>query len=386
MSAPTDVAPQPTSPRDAANPRPPGPASGLAAVEAPPTSEFLASILDNAPDPVIALDLVGAVTFANAAAAELLERPVDELIGTAIADYIPCERSRARIRDHIRRRESEGERIEFEFENVEGTRWTSVSSRPLLAPDGQVAGRVVFLRDTTERHQAARALAAKNEELESYVSHVSHDLRSPLGSLLGFARLLRDDYARALEGDGLRFLDRIEQAGHTMGALIEDLLELSRIGGADEAAHLVDPLGVIQQVISDQKPLLDESDIEIHFPQQPPMLACNRTRLYQIFSNLIGNALVHMGPVDAPRVEIAIEQDGGFHHIRVADNGRGIAAEHHDKIFQVFSTLGRRADGRKPTGVGLAIVSKIAASYGGETWVESPPSGGAVFHVTLRAS
>ena len=167
---------------------------------------------------------------------------------------------------------------------------------------------------------------------------------------------------------------------------IEDMLELSRIGRVDEPDTLVDPLGVIQQVIADQKTQFEGCEVQIDSPVQRPMLLCNRTRVYQIFSNLIGNAMAHMGPVDAPRVEVSIEDEAGLHHIRVADNGKGVAPENHEKIFEVFSTLGRRADGRKPTGVGLAIVRKIAVQHGGSAWVESPTGGGCIFHVTLRAS
>ena len=116
------------------------------------------------------------------------------------------------------------------------------------------------------------------------------------------------------------------------------------------------------------------------------MLLCNRTRAYQLFSNLIGNAIVHMGPVPGATIRVEIDALAGEHHIRVIDNGRGIATEHHDRIFEVFATLGARPDGRKSTGIGLAIVRKIATTHGGRAWVESQPERGATFHVTLRSS
>jgi PAS domain S-box-containing protein len=357
---------------------------GREAARARASVAFLSSILDNAPDPVIAADLEGLVIFANSAASELLGRPVAELVGSPLRSTIPCSRDVSEIVDGLRDRELT--RHDLEITSVDGNRMTSVSSRRLRLPTGEVVGNVVFLRDVSERYRAERALAAKNEELESYVSHVSHDLRSPLVSVLGFARLLRQEYSPQLDDAGQRFVDRIVQAGHTMESLIEDLLELSRIGRVDEPDTLVDPLGVIQQVIADQKTQFEGCEVQIDSPVQPPMLLCNRTRVYQIFSNLIGNAMAHMGPVDAPCVEVSIEDEAGLHHIRVADNGKGVAPENHEKIFEVFSTLGRRADGRKPTGVGLAIVRKIAVQHGGSAWVESPIGGGCIFHVTLRAS
>lgn len=345
---------------------------------------FLSSILDNAPDPIIASDLDGCVTFANAAAAELLGQPVDALVGRPVLDCLPWHADLSTLLNG--RHERDLSEHDLEIPSARGERWSAVTSRRLRLSTGEVVGHVLLLRDVGERRRAERALAAKNEELESYVSHVSHDLRSPLVSVLGFARLVRRDYGSLLDTDGHRFLDRIVQAGQTMESMIEDLLEVSRIGCVDEPNTLIDPLGVIHQVITDQKHLIDKCDVQIGLPTQPSMLWCSRTRVYQIFSNLIGNALAHMGPVEAARVEVSIDDELDLHHIRVADNGKGVAPEHHEKIFEVFSTLGGRTDGRKATGVGLAIVRKIAIQHGGGAWVESPADGGTIFHVTLRAS
>lgn len=346
------------------------------------SAEVLSSILNSSPDPVIAADLGGFITFANAAAAELLGQPVEALVGRPILSCIPCDQAFAETIDKLRERDVTGH--DLELSDAGGSRWVSLSSRRLRLPTGEVVGNVVFLRDVSKRHRAERALEAKNEELESYASHVSHDLRSPLVSVLGFARLLRQDYASLLDEDGRRFLDHIEQAGHTMESLIEDLLEFSRIGQADELDTPIDPVGVIEQVIADRKAEFGDLDVPIEFPSQPPMVMCNRTRAYQLFSNLIGNALIHMGPVTDPCIAIHVDEEADVHHIRVTDNGRGIDPEHHEKIFEMFTTLGKQPDGRKSSGIGLAIVKKIATNRGGSAWVESTPDHGATFHATLR--
>src|SRR4029453_12462250 len=119
-------------------------------------------------------------------------------------------------------------------------------------------------------------------------------------------------------------------------------------------------------------------------PGRPPLVYCDRTRLYQVFSNLIGNAIHHMGSGDAPRVEVEVVEDEEFHRISVRDSGRGIAREHHERIFEVFQSLGARQDGSRGPGIGLAIARKIAQTHGGRAWVESEPGRGATFHVTLR--
>ena len=348
------------------------------------SAELLASILDGASDPVIAADLGGFVTFANAAAEPLLGVPARELVGRPLLSCIPPSVPLAEILSGLRTQDLGS--AELTIASPDGARDVSISARPLRLPSGEPIGHVAFLRDVTAQRNAERALKAKSDELESYVGHVSHDLRTPLVSVLGFARLLREDYAAVLGHDGSRFVERIEQAGRTMEALIEDLLELARIGNVDECDSLVDPLGVIQQVIADHKPRIDAQDVEIAYPAQPPMLLCNRTRVYQLFSNLIGNALVHMGPVDAPRIEISVDADAALTRIRVNDNGVGIAPELHERIFDVCHSAGTRSDGRRSTGIGLAIVRKIAQQHGGRAWVESAPGEGATFHVTLRAA
>jgi signal transduction histidine kinase len=102
-----------------------------------------------------------------------------------------------------------------------------------------------------------------------------------------------------------------------------------------------------------------------------------------VLSNLVGNAVEHMGVVDAPTISLSITTGASEHRLSVVDNGRGIPLEHHDRIFEIFQSIGPRSDERRRSGVGLAIVKKIAETYGGQVWVESAPGMGAAFHVTL---
>jgi signal transduction histidine kinase len=147
---------------------------------------------------------------------------------------------------------------------------------------------------------------------------------------------------------------------------------------------MVDPRAVLIQLHAEVKPRLDSSGIRLVLPEDPPLVYCDRTRLYQVFSNLIGTAIHHMGPGDAHRIEVEVVEDEEFHRISVRDSGRGIAREHQERIFEVFQSLGARQDGSRGTGIGLAIVRKIAETHGGRAWVESESGRGATFHVTLR--
>jgi signal transduction histidine kinase len=248
---------------------------------------------------------------------------------------------------------------------------------------GELEGMVASLRRAAARPDATLELQRRNDELEHCVNALAHDLRSPLVALLGFSRLLRQDYGPRLDETGAHFLDRIEQAGRTMEEMIHDLLELSRIGRPGERRSLVEPRAILLQLCAELKPRLDAEGIQISVPEQLPLVYCDRTRLYQVFSNLIGNAIDHMGDCEDRRVVVEIDEQPDQHHIRVRDFGRGIDPEHHDRIFDVLHSLTPRRERGRGTGMGLAIVRKVAETHGGRAWVESRAGEGATFHVTL---
>jgi two-component system sensor kinase FixL len=350
------------------------------------TVDFLAAVLDSAPDGVIATDRAGFITYVNSALLSLVKRESEELIGKPAAGFMSSFTGFGRVLSALQTgAEITGEDIGLHRAD-DSEIWMSISSRILRLPSGEAAGTVSYLRDVTERRRAQQKLERKNVELESYVHSVSHDLRSPLVSLLGFSRLLKQDYAGLLDETGRHFLDRIEQASRTMEALIADLLELSRIGASEEYRTLIDPRSVLLQLQAEFKPQLDEKGVRLEIPAVPPMVFSDRTRLYQVFSNLIGNALNHMGPCERPEIRVEISEYPGHHLISISDNGKGIAREDHERVFELFRTLETPRDGRRSTGVGLAIVKKIVETQDGRVWVESAPARGARFLIALPSS
>ncbi len=194
---------------------------------------------------------------------------------------------------------------------------------------------------------------------------------------------MRQDYGVLLDDTGTHFVDRIEQAGRTMEDLIHDLLELSRIGQPGERKALVNPASVLHQLQAELKPRLDAAGIELELPHDPPLVFCDRIRLYQVFSNLIGNAIDHMGACQQPRIAVSIVEHGEECHISVSDSGRGIDSKHHEQVFEAFQSLGPSSDGRTGSGIGLAIVKKIAETHGGRVWIDSRTGYGTTFHVTF---
>ena len=332
---------------------------------------------------MLSVDPRGFVDYANRAAERMLGTPIAQIVDRPVAallgDVGGLERLIASLEVGAEVADSELSLMRADGSEVA----VAASARGRQLADGSFGGTVLCLRDVGDRHRVATDLHRKNAELEHCVNALAHDLRSPLVALLGFSRLLRQDYGAQLDATGSHFVDRIEQAGRTMEDLIHDLLELSRIGQPGERRNLVDPKPVLSQLHAELKPRLDAAGVRLDLPQNPPLVYCDRTRLYQVFSNLIGNAVDHMGSCESPRIAVSIRDEETCHHIEVRDFGRGIDDEHHELIFDVFQSLGPASDGRRGTGIGLAIVKKIAETHGGRVWLESERGAGAAFHSLL---
>ncbi len=344
------------------------------------------AILDDAPDALLAIDTNGFVVRSSAGIERLLGHSPEEIIDTPVAALLGNANDLDRLVSSLCAEGADGDVGEWELTLVgssgQGVN-VAATARARRDADGKFAGTVLCLRKVAEPHPMVAELERKNAELEHCVHALAHDLRSPLVALLGFSRLLRQDYGGQLDDTGLHFIDRIEQAGRTMEDLIHDLLELSRIGQSGERKSLVDPKTVLSQLHAELKPRLDAGQVRLLLPIDPPLVYCDRTRLYQVFSNLIGNAIDHMGPCDDPFIQITVTDQADHHHITVSDGGRGIADVDHQRVFDVFQSLSPASDGRRGSGIGLAIVRKVAETHGGRVWLENRSGGGATFHVTL---
>jgi hypothetical protein len=347
------------------------------------SSGFEAALLAGSPDAIVVVDGQGILRFANRAVESLIGQPTGELVGRPMARLCWGARDLDAVLSAL---DAKGESVAMDLtlRRCDGNAVAVAGSGSPVPPEaGLPHGLILSLRDAEPSRGALAELQRKNADLENCVNTLAHDLRSPLVALLGFSRLLRQDYGARLDDTGLHFVDRIEQAGRTMESLIHDLLELSRIDQPRERRSMVDPRAVLQQLHAELKPRLDAGGIELRLPVHPPLVYCDRTRLYQVFSNLIGNAISHMGPCADPCIDVDIVDETDCEHITVRDPGRGIAPEHQDRIFEVFQSFGRHGDERRGTGIGLAIVKKIAQTHGGRAWVESRLGHGSTFHVTF---
>jgi signal transduction histidine kinase len=250
---------------------------------------------------------------------------------------------------------------------------------------------VTLQAEITERRRAEEelrlstgALERSNRSLQEFAYVASHDLKAPLVSLQGLATMLKEDAGETLTGDARLYLDRIVANATKMRNLLDDLLELARVGREDVPVSAVDLGDVIDGVTGQLRQILDERDAEVIIAEPLPTVAANPVRLHQVFANLIDNALKYTPAERTPRIEIRAAEAGNTWRIFVRDNGAGIPPEHRDKIFTMFQRLPKgRAMNPTGTGMGLAIISRIVEGNGGRCWIADSDDGGTTFCLTF---
>lgn len=238
--------------------------------------------------------------------------------------------------------------------------------------------------DLAIRQNLISELEAKNAELERFTYTVSHDLKSPLFTIRGFLGYLEQD---ALAGNHARMksdIQRITDATEKMQQLLNDLLELSRVGRLRNEAERIPFEELAREAVELVHGRIMERGAAVHIDSDMPVVYGDKPRLLEVVQNLVDNAAKFMGDQPNPRIEIKWNgaQDGR-HVFCVRDNGMGIAREHHERIFGLFNKLDVKVEG---TGIGLALVKRIVEVHGGRIWVESEPGKGSTFYFTLPAS
>jgi signal transduction histidine kinase len=232
-----------------------------------------------------------------------------------------------------------------------------------------------------EREALIDELAAKNSELERFTYTVSHDLKSPLVTINGFLGYLEQD---AILGNKDRLkmdIQRINEAVLKMQRLLNELLELSRIGRIINPPETVPFSELAEEAKGIVHGQLEERGVVVSIQSDLPAVYGDRPRLIEIIQNLFDNAAKYMG--DQPRPLIEVGQQGNNNDLPVfyvRDNGIGIEAQHHERIFGLFNKLDPKSEG---TGIGLALVKRIIEVHGGRIWVESEAGKGSTFLFTL---
>lgn len=348
-------------------------------------------LLNSTAEAIYGVDPEGRCTFCNPATLRLLGyRDEKELLGKNLHALIhpnrpdggPYPAEECRILQAFRQKE--GLHVDDELLwRADGTCFPVEYWSYPIRRGPETIGAVVTFLDITERKQAAARMKEALRELDAFVYTVSHDLRSPLAAIIGFAEFLKGNHAEQLDGNARLALSEIEKQGERMTAMMEDLLALAQVGALPMPKEPVDVDAVVQEVLRELGSKLACAGLVVTREALPPARV-PKTLLTQVFSNLIGNAIHYAGRDGGP-IGVGGEREGEKVRFFVRDRGPGIPEEERRSIFDVFyrGSTGRDVSG---TGVGLATVQKIGRLYDGRAWVEETPGGGSTFWIEMTDS
>jgi PAS domain S-box-containing protein len=323
----------------------------------------------------------------------------DQRIETWRAMIHPADLAQADMLSARAQSEGQSLQVEFRITRTDGqVRWMASRARFIFDSGGKLARIVGVNLDITEQRNRQEEITAlnatleqrvaertaelvrSNKELESFSYSVSHDLRAPLRHIDGFARILNEEFAAELPEEGRHFLDRILNATTHMGHLIDDLLNLARIGRKEINRQDVRMNELVKQSLADLN-IDGERTIEWRV-EALPSLNCDPGLLKLVFTNLLANAAKFTQKLPAAVVEVGSQLTDGEPTLFVRDNGVGFDPQYADKLFGVFQRLHRQEE-FPGTGIGLATVQRIVHRHGGRIWAESAPDRGATFYFTL---
>lgn len=277
----------------------------------------------------------------------------------------------------------------------------TVTSRWVLHRDdaGQPAAILEVSNDITQRKLAEQEvrrlntdlerrvrertaeLTAANRELEAFTYSVSHDLRAPLRHIDAFARIIQEELADNASPEIRNYVGRIRKGTQTMGQLIDDLLNLSRVGRAQLSVQPVPLNALVDEALADLKGETGQRSIEWRIGQLPAV-ECDAGLIRQVFVNLLSNAAKYTRPRQHAVIEVGCTVQDGLPVIYVRDNGVGFNMKFAGKLFGVFERL-HKPEEFEGTGIGLATVRRIVQKHGGRVWAEAEPDRGASFYFTL---
>ncbi len=328
------------------------------------------SILESAMDAIITVDATHRIVLFNRAASNMFRYKAEQAMGMSMQELLVDWSDN--VLDSVGK--ATGLRLGGESFPAELT----IS----VAQEADLQLFTLIIRDVSDQVRARTALERSNHDLKQFAFVASHDLKTPLRSIGGFVQMLAKSHAGVFDANANALVERTLSAVKRLEHLTEDLLRYAQIDVVALAPSPVDMSDVAHEVIS----LLDASIAQTKGTvtvDKLPVVMGNRTQLVQLLLNLIGNGLKYCRD-HAPVVHLgAVWQDGTW-VFSVMDNGIGIDAKHHEKVFEVFKRLHSQSE-FAGTGIGLAVCKRIVDAHGGRVWVASEPGSGSTFSFTLKS-
>jgi signal transduction histidine kinase len=268
-------------------------------------------------------------------------------------------------------------------ERLEGrTSELETRTAELLASNKKLENRTAeLLASNSKLENRTAELLEANVEMESFAYSVAHDLRAPLRHIAGYSNVLTQDYGPQLGGEGRRYLGKLVDGAQRMGRLVDDLLNLSKIGRQELALEATPLELLVRQAVEELAPEGPGREIEWRIGDLF-IAKCDPGLMRQVFVNLLSNAVKYSGKREHAVIEVGQVMQNGERVVFVRDNGVGFEMQYAGKLFGVFQRLHKAGD-FEGTGVGLAIVQRIIRKHGGRIWAEAELDKGATFFFTL---
>jgi PAS domain S-box-containing protein len=371
-------------------------------------------LLEAAPDAIIEVDANGNIVLMNAATERIFGYSREELIGKTVDQLVPQELRNRHVHHRsayaqIPARRPMGTGLHLQGQRKDGTRFpVEISLSPVNSGEGVRVSAVI--RDVTDRqkaeqefrdmqHRLTAELSTANRELEirsreaeqanrlksEFLASISHELRSPLHTIIGFSELLDEQLEGPLNEKQKRFVSHIQKDSLHLLDLINDILDLSKIEAGKLDLHLetCDALDAVREVLSSIGPRANAKQISVELKSCASLrVYADRLRFKQILLNLLSNA-VKFTP-EAGRVSVECSEHHGFAEFSVSDTGLGIPEQEHETIFDKFYQVGSTTKGvREGTGLGLAITKHLVEEHGGHISVASEVGQGSRFTFTV---
>ena len=350
-----------------------------AQIELQQSSAILNTINQSTPTLIFVKDRQGRLQMGNPAFMRVIGKLESEVIGHTDNEYLlnPDEAAVIRATDCQVMETGLTQVLEEQVELPGGCGTFLSIKSPYVDETGTIVGLVGIAFDITDRKQMEITLAERNQELDSFVHIVSHDLKAPLRAISNLSEWIEDDLGSDLSADIQQQMSQLRNRVQRMGGMIDGLLDYARVGRTEVQIEQVSVPELLDEIIDSLAP---PSTFKITIAPDLPTFQTKRLLLSQVFANLISNAFKHH---DKPSglIQISCQERADFYEFTIADDGPGIPLEQRDRVFIIFQSNNPKKNSDS-TGIGLSIVKKIVESIGGHIRLESELDQGTAFYFT----
>ena len=300
--------------------------------------------------------------------------------GMSMLDSITNEEDRKKAKQNCDRALAGESHTTIEAYGESQTFYFKTRYNPVII-NNEIIGISVIAADITEGHRAQEQVTSLNKELEAFSYSIAHDLRTPLRAIHAYTQVMMEDYHQTFDEECRRMMEAISRNAFTMGQMVDDLLNFSKLGRLPVHKVIIPASGLIKSILEEQLNSQQRAIIDVQLVNIENIQG-DRTLIHHVLTNLISNAIKYSKKKERPVIRIDSYKSDHEVIYSIQDNGVGFDMKYEDKLFGVFHRLHKNAE-FEGTGVGLAIVQRIILKHGGRVWAHAEVDKGATFYFSL---